>query len=198
MCSQIWSLIAAIAAALLFTSFLERGWAELLLTKAQRRWTFLCTRFAAATAVYTVSVIVMLLILAAYYGRAGWELIPHGMWRSVLLITVSFAALTSTAVLLAFSRSGMALPIFGVFLQLILSSIFAQHEMLKRAIDSDLGRKAIDLAYWVIPKHSELERMANSAIRETPIINTPQLWCTVAYTLATLLVSIAWFQRKSF
>jgi hypothetical protein len=195
---SIWAFVAAISAAFLLCTYLERGWVELLFTKSRRRWTFLITRLATATLIYATSLSIMLLILAAYYGRAGWELIPHGLWRSVLLMTVSFAALAVTAGMLALTRSGVALPILGVFLEIVLSSVFAQHDNFKRVVSSEIGRKSIDVAYWLLPKHAELDRFAESVVHASPAIITIQLWCTLAYTLTLLVVSILWLERKAF
>jgi ABC-type transport system involved in multi-copper enzyme maturation permease subunit len=196
--AAIWSLISAISASTLFSSFLERGWADLLLTKAQKRWMFLLTRFVATVALYAVSIVGMLSIIALYFVQAGSDVIPPGLWRSVLLLTVSFSAMAATAMLLSLTRSGIALPIIGVLLETLFSGILSQHRSLEAMFNSAITRKVIEVAYWVVPKHTELARMSRSFAEAGSSLNSAPIWTTLAFTVVLIVASLIWIQRKAF
>ena len=192
--TDIWLLLCAFAVVGLLCSYLERGWAELLFTRAQARWKFLVGRWLAGVLTFAATLTILLAVPAGYYARAGWNYVPE-LWRVVLLLTVSFSALAATAAFASMSRSGSTLPVALVFLQLVICSVLSSHDQLKTVIHSVTLQRAIDGLYWALPKHSDLGAAVANIATRPPQLNTAAVWTTLAFTGVVLAMTAYRLER---
>jgi ABC-type transport system involved in multi-copper enzyme maturation permease subunit len=194
--SSLWLFLCACAGAGLLSSYLERGWAELLFAKAHPRWHFLFGRYLAVLTLFTVTISIMMAVPALYYGRAGATLIPAGLARTILLLALSFSGLVATMALITVNRAGMALPIIAGFLQISATGAIQDHIAINSFVEWAWLRHVITGLYWILPKHPELRRAAAGIEFGPATLNTLQVWTTLAFTIVVLAGATYRLHRK--
>jgi ABC-type transport system involved in multi-copper enzyme maturation permease subunit len=194
--SSLWIFLCVCVGAGLLSTYLERGWAEVLFAKGQPRWRFLLGRYGAVLLLFAVTMSVIIAIPSAFYGRAGSAILPPGLWKIVALLTLSFSSVAATAAFITVSRAGMALPIIACFLQISIAGALQDHKAINQLIDWAWLRHTITSLYWILPKHPELGRAAASIDFQSVALNTSQVWTSLAFTAVVLGCALYRLHRK--
>lgn len=203
--SNLWMFIGIFACAPLLTSFLEKGWAEMLLSKGIARWRVLLGRYLGALIVYTVALVLLDAVPAFYFWlRTGVK--PWRFLAGAGVLLFSFAVTLSLMLLFGISSSNAALPVLIGFLQLFLSSLLGSPVTRKAMLNfftSPLVRSAIEWIYRVLPKNSELNALAQALLRDLPqgikhVDVWWPVWTSAAFMLGALACAQFFYHRKDF
>jgi ABC-type transport system involved in multi-copper enzyme maturation permease subunit len=193
----LWVTLGLFAATPLLTSFMEKGWVELLLSKGTSRWQVFAGRFMGCVALFVGTAFVMNVISVCYFSiRAGVPLKPY--FIAVGLISVSFLSILALLALVATAQPNAALLVIVVFLELIVSGVLRSRQNLYELITAKWAQWCLDWLYRVLPKHEDLERMARNVSMGRPVESWFPLWTTAIF----FAVATAWafwrFERKAF
>lgn len=193
----LWILLAIFATAPVLTSILEKGWLELLFSKATPRWRILVGRVGGCLTLYAMTFAIatgpLALKLWLKTGVATWPILV-----ALLLETLSFAALLGVASLATLTQKGVALPIVGAVAIWFLSPLLAHREQwYYPLVRPGFGRALIDWAYRLLPKVSELQSLSDAFVRDRMISSWWPVWSTATFTIALFALAIVLLQRKS-
>ena len=193
----LWVLLAILAAAPILSSTLEKGWAELTLSKGTSRWQILLGSYLAGVTIYFIAVVVAVTPIAL---RLWWQT-RVSSWPlavSILLQTFTVAALLALAAFATLPRLGAVLPILLAMVIFIVSAILAQRERLLYVfMTSSWTHFLFDWMYRILPKTSELSGMASGYIHGGGITSWWPVWSTGVFVVATLSLTAWLLRRKS-
>lgn len=195
----IWLMLMLLSGGPQFTAMLEKGWRELTFAKAAPRWQILLERFISLNVLYYVLVIGSCLPLAFWlWWKTGVPV--TGIFGAALINTFVFASLLSSAALASMaSEGGVSLAIAAPISAWIISQLLLNREaMLYDYITSELGRRALDWMYYILPKCAELQTAAATFVRASTLPTSWPLWTTGLFTVAMLLATVRVLERKSF
>lgn len=191
-----WLFLGMFAAAPLLASYLEKGSSDLLLSKGVPRWQFFFGRFLGVLAVFVLAIAVMDAGSAAYlWMRTGVG--PGRFLVALLFPLLSFVAYLAMMALISLSQSNAAVLIMVAFLQATFSAILYNRNQLFTFITWAWARTTIDWLYRILPKNSELDRMANTYFA-TGNFDWWPIWSTGVFIVAALGLSFWLLHRKSF
>lgn len=189
--------LAVFATAPLLTSFMEKGWADLLLSKGVPRWQVLLGRYASAVTLFLGVVLVADVTLALYFwGRTG--IAPGNFLGALGLLALSFACLAALMTLGAMVQASPVLIIGVAVVQMAVSTVLAQREGLYTFITTEWVHWLMDGAYYVLPKNSELHELAFDFLQSGAMSSWGPVWSSVLPLLGALGVAAWLLHRKSF
>ena len=198
MLSNLWVLLTLLATCTLLTSYMDKGWVELLLTKGTPRWKIFAGRYLGAMALFVITALIMNVLSVVYFAmRAGVPVGPY--FVSLSFILVSFVSALSLMLLVSTSQANPGLLVLVVFLETILSSTLSLgNQQLFRGVPWKWMVWLLQWAYRIVPKHSELMHMATGYVQTQTVANWFALWSSVVF----IFVATAWafwrFERKAF
>lgn len=185
------------AAAPMLTTYMERGWVDLLVSKGVERWKMLLGRYGGGLGLFLVAILLMNGGVALYFwARTGYA--PGRFVVSLGLLTLSFAALLALMAVMAMLQASTAILIVVGFMQLILSSLLANREQLYRVISAGWAQWIIEWLYRLLPKNSELHSEAASYLQNGSMESWWAAGTTLAFVGAALGLAYWLFHRKSF
>jgi len=191
-----WLFLGMFAAAPLLASYLEKGSSDMLLSKGVSRWQFFLGRFLGVLALFVLAIVVMDGGSALYlWARTG--VAPERFPVALLLPLLSFAAYLAMMALVSLSQANAGLLIMVAFLQATFSAILFNRNQLFTFITWGWVRTSLDWLYRILPKNSELDRMATSYFRLGTYEWWP-VWSTGVFILVVLGASFWFLHRKSF
>ena len=194
----LWLLLTLFAAVPLLTATLEKGWLELIFSKGTARWRIFLGRYLASLMLYSATFV----LATAPVALRLWWATGVGTWHvgtALLIQTFSFAALLAVAALATLPQRGAALPLIASAAIWVLSpSLAMRQDTFYRIFSSHLARGAIDWAYRILPKCSELEDMCVAYIERGTITAAWPIWSTGLFTVAVLGTALWALERKSF
>lgn len=193
----LWILLAIFAAAPVLTSILEKGWLELLFSKATPRWRILVGRVGGCLTLYAMTFAIatgpLALKLWLKTGIGTWPILV-----ALLFETLSFAALLGVASIATLTQKGVALPIVATVAIWFLSPLLAHREQwYYPLVRPGLGRSLVDWAYRLLPKVSELQSVSDAFIQARMISSWWPVWSTATFAIVLFAVTIVLLQRKS-
>lgn len=195
--ANMWVLLTLLASTSLLTSYMEKGWVELLLSKGTPRWQIFAGRYCGTLALFVVTAWIMNVVCPIYFAlRADVPLRPYLVALSFLLL--SFAAGLAILVLVSTAHPNAGLLVLVVFLEFIVSGMLAGREQLAKSIPWKWVSWVMDWMYRILPKHEELNRLATRYVQSQTIATWFPVWTTALF----LVVASAWafwrFERKAF
>lgn len=193
----LWLFLGIFAIAPLLTTFMEKGWADLLLSKGVARWQVLLGRYGAGLALFAVSLLILDGTPAVYFWtRTG--IAPGRFFVGVGLLALSFATLLALMAVTAMVQASPAILIIVAFMQVILSSLLAQREALYALMSANWLEWLIDWSYRILPKNHELLGVAVDYFRTGTIASWWAVWSSALFVAGALGVAYWLFHRKSF
>ena len=196
--SGMWVMLGLFAATPLLTSYMEKGWVELLLSKGTPRWKIFLGRYTGAAALFIFTALLMSVIPLTYFSlRAGVPLKPF--FAAVGIVFVSFLGSLALLALVSTAQANTALLVIVVFLEKMIASMLAlRKQLLYGLITAKWAQWSLDWLYRILPKHPDLEHMA----RNYATSGAWESWFPIWTTAVFILVASAWglwrFERKAF
>jgi len=192
-------LLSIFGVSFLTSKILEKGTAELFLSKPLSRTEFLFGRILGSLLIVALNI--------SYLCVGAWIIFgaTFGFWTPVILIIIpltllAFLALYSLIVLstVAF-RSYVSGLLVAIFILLVLSPILAAKDNYLPYINAEWAKALINTLYYIIPKTSEmLSKIPNSVLRGLSDVSPQPFLTTAAFIVAVLFASDYIFKRKDY
>lgn len=192
-----WVLLSLVAAAPLLTSYMEKGWVELLLSKGTARWKIFAGRYFGAIGLFAGTAILMNVIAVTYFSlRAGVPLQPY--FVSLGLIFVSFLSSVALLALVSTVQPNTALLMIVMFIELVVAETLSGRKHLYGVITARWAQWCLDWLYRILPKHPDLVRMARTYAAAGHVDSWFPLWTSALFFVVLSAWSLWRFQRKAF
>lgn len=192
-----WMFIGIFAAAPLMTSFLEKGWVDLLLSKGVSRWQILLGRYISGVAVFALAMLLMNGSVALYaWARTGIS--PWRFLAALGITTFSFAVVLALMTLVGVSQPNTALLVMAGFVEVMFSRFLATREMLYAVITRQWIKDSLDWSYRLLPKHAGLQKLAVDCFMNRSIESWYAAWSSGVFLVVMLALACWLLHRKSF
>ncbi|HXZ27916.1 MAG TPA: hypothetical protein VEG08_07955 [Terriglobales bacterium] len=194
----IWLLLSILCAVPILASTLERGWLELVLSKATPRWEMFLGRYLAGVTLYAIASAVSVLPLAfRLWWQTGVNFFP--VVAALFFQVVSFAALLSVASLVCLAQQNIVFPMLSPLVVWLASPLLAaRRDSYYQFVSSYGGRYLLDVAYIILPKCAEINALSAAWIRDGELYSWWPLWSSAAFTGLLLAATLYLLERKSF
>lgn len=191
-----WVLLAVFATATALTTFLERGWAEMIFAKGVRRWEVLLGRYLAALFAFALALFFIAGVPALYvWGTTG--ITQFRFFAGLGLALLSFASLLALMALVGVLQPNSALLVMVGFVQFTFARFLATREDLYVLIQWEWLKTLLDWLYYVLPKNMDLQRMATTYLAKGTFESWWPVWSTAVFALAALALAGILLQRKN-
>jgi ABC-type transport system involved in multi-copper enzyme maturation permease subunit len=193
-----WLIIGLFAVAPLLTSYQEKGWADLLLSKGIARWQMVVGRYLGAIALFGITLVFMAGAPMLYlWARTGVS--TRYFFGAVGLLLLAFASLLSLMALASMAMPNPAVPILFAFLYSMLSPVLLRREgMLYDVFKWKAVQWLLDWAYRILPKQSELVGMARVYLGHGKVDSWWPVWSSALFIVGALVLSSWLLHRKDF
>lgn len=192
-----WIFIAIFAAAPLMTSFLEKGWVDLLLSKGMARWKILLGRYISGLAMFMLAMLLMNGSVALYaWARTGIS--PWRFFAALGITSFSFAVVLALMTLTGVSQPNAALLVMVGFVEVMFSRFLATREVLYPVITRPWIKDFLDWSYRLMPKHSGLQKLAVDCFMHRSIESWYAAWSSGVFLVVMLALACWLLHRKSF
>jgi ABC-type transport system involved in multi-copper enzyme maturation permease subunit len=182
-----------------FVVMQEKGWRELIFSKATARWQILLARYTSIVLMYAALVLTTCLPLALrLWFVTGVS--PAKVLGATAMFMFSFSALLAVAAASSMvGDSNVSLPIVSAIGGYVLSQfLFDRKALLYDYVTSNLGRQALDWVYYIVPKCNELQSAAANYVQSSMLPSSWPVWTTGLFAIGMLSLSIWGLERKSY
>jgi ABC-type transport system involved in multi-copper enzyme maturation permease subunit len=194
---SLWLFLVLFAVTPLLTTYMEKGWVELLVSKGVPRWQVVVERYAGGVVLLAISLVLVAGVPGVYFSlRAGLSL--TNLFGALALLLLSFSAVLALMTLVSIFQVSPVIPIMVGFLQLMLSAVLANRQALYSIFQSEWIRTSFDWSYNILPKNSELSGLASGFLADGAIDSWWPVWSTGLFLVGALAVACWLFHRKSF
>ena len=195
--ANLWILLGIFAAAPSLATYLEKGWADLTLSKGIPRWQMLGGRYVGSLLIYVVSIFLLAGVPALYFWlRTG--IAPGRFLAALVILAFNFAVLLSTIALVNVVIPNAGLAIMTGFAQYMIGQMLAGREMLYRVIEAQWARFLLDWLYRILPKHPEISQTATRYFATGEIADWWPIWTSAVFAACALALALWLMHRKSF
>lgn len=193
----LWLFLVLFAVTPLLTTYMDKGWVELLVSKGVPRWQIVIGRYAGGVALMAIALFLIAGVPGTYFSlRVGLSL--TNLFGALALLLLSFSAVLALMALVSVFQVSPVIPIMVGFLQLTLSAVLANRQALYSLFQSEWIRTSFDWSYYVLPKNSELSNLASSFLANGAVEAWWPLWSTGLFLFGALTLACWLFHRKSF
>lgn len=194
-----WMILGVVAAAPLLTSFLEKGWHELQLTKGVARWQVLLGRYLGAVLLFAAS-LVFFHGVPAFHVWIGTGYKPWDFLLGVLLLLLSFASLLAlmTAIAALVPNPHPGYPMIAGLAQIVLSRLLADTTDLYNTFTNfrDVA-PLFNFVHDVLPRNTELLWAGIDLVHTGRAESWAPVWATLVFTVVTLALACVILHRRS-
>ena len=192
---EMWTLLVLFLAAPLLSSYLEKGWVDLLLTKRVPRWQFLLGRMAACLFFFLLVLFVMQGVPALYIGaRVGISAAPF--FGALALVAFSFLCITSLLALTSMAVPNTAMLVIVGFVQINFSRLLAEREAIVRISGMNWLKPPMDFLHAILPRTKEIGDIAADVLNNQPVGSWAPFWWSAALVVIYTGVACIAFHRK--
>jgi ABC-type transport system involved in multi-copper enzyme maturation permease subunit len=189
--------LSVFASAGLVSAVFEPGRIELLLSKPVSRTHLLLGRYVGNVLVVAANVFYLVfgswIIFGLKTGVWGWAF-PV----SSLCTIFTFSVLLAFIVLLGVLWDSSAVAIMATFGIMIVTPILQQRHTIERLLSSEWSRDVVRVAYYILPKTSEISKIIWSLNLHAPIESWMPVWSTALFGAVVLALGLWRFQRRTF
>lgn len=179
-------------------SMLEKGSAELILSKPVSRLELIIGKYFGG--------ILMVFLNIAYLIIALWLLIglKFGIWEldfllTIFTITYAFAALYSLIILIGIlTRSSILAMMISYIIFFILSPILSARDTISLFAKSDVLSVIMDILYYLTPQTSNLGELTADLAVGGGISSSESIYLSALFIIFTLGLSIFIFSKKDY
>lgn len=190
--------LSIFSAAGFIPSMLEKGSADLILSKPISRFELIIGKYTGG--------ILMVFLNIAYLITALWFLIgiKFGIWEldfllTIFTITYAFATLYSLIILIGIlTRSSILAMMISYIIFFILSPILAARDTISLIANSKAVSVIMDVMYYIIPQTSEMGELSTDLAVGGGITNFESIFISALFIILTLGLSIFIFSKKDY
>ena len=194
-----WVILAIFAVAPLLMSFLEKGRADLVVSKGTPRWKIFLGRYLGTYALFAGTVFLLAVVPALYlWARTGVSIRQYLI--AVCISVFTFSTVLAVMSIAAMGASHPALPIILAFVYTVFAPLLAQRKALfyQDIITGKWGQWLMDWAYRILPKTSELAGASRKYLMAGVLDSWWPLWSSALFVAGALALSCWLMHRKSF
>ncbi len=189
--------IALFVTAALLVSYLERGWADMLLTKGVSRWRFLLARMAACLALFATMAFMVGAVPGLYlWARTGVSI--RNFLLALGLVALNFLFLLSLLVLVSMAQPNVPVLVLTGFLQITFSAVLASRKGIVEFFNRPWLGPPLDFLYTILPRTREVNDLANDVLRAHATANWSPLWWSIGLAVVYTALACYALHRKSF
>lgn len=193
---SLWMWIAIFTAGSLLSSYLQRGWADLLLTKGVARWQFLVARMAGCLTLYLMMVFLISGAPALYLSwRAGISAKP--LLLALAVLGFNFLCLLSVMALVSVAQPNVALLVIVGFMQINFSNILVNRKEIAHFFSRPWLEPPMTFVYNLLPRTKEVNNIATDLLNQQAINSWGPFWWSAALALAFTVLACYAFHRKA-
>ena len=191
----LWIFIAIFVAGALLSSYLEKGWADLLLTKGVPRWQFLLARVLGCVTLFALMMFVMIGVPGLYVGsRTGISAAP--LMAAAGLLVLNFFGLVALMTLISIPVPTAALLIMVGFLQIFFSNLLVNRKELVEFLGKPWLGPPLDFLYTILPRTKEVNNLVADVLNKQEVASWAPLWWSLGLALLYLAIAAYALHRK--
>lgn len=194
-----WVILGIFAVAPLMMSFLEKGRADLVISKGTPRWQIFLGRFLGVFALFSGTVFLMAVVPALYlWARTGVSIRQY-----LIAVSISVFAFSTMMALMSVAAMGAthpSMPIYLAFVYTIFSPQLAQRKAIyyQDIITWKWGQWVVDWLYRILPKTSELALASRKYLIAGVLDSWWPIWSSALFVVGALALACWLMRRKSF
>lgn len=195
--SDILVFLSIFATASVFPHLLEKGTAEIYLSKPVSRGQWLYGKFFSVVGVIAVFVaFVLALVWLVFFLRFGsaWA----GYFLFILSTALKFAILFAFVTCITVLSRSSALALILTFILWVITGFLAVREGLYRVLKTGPVQTVLDWAYYILPKPGEIDKIGEALVRGNPVPSYLPVWSSVLFAVALLLLTHRIFLKKDY
>lgn len=193
---NLWTFIGIFAAAPLLSSFLEKGWADLLLTKGVARWQFLVARMAACVFLFAAMLFMIAAVPALYVSmRTGISARP--MLLALGMTIFSFLCLVTLMALVSVAQPNVTLLVIVGFVHITLATALVNRKEIVKFFNRPWLEPPLDLMYTILPRTKELGNIAGDLLNRQAPASWAPFWWSVALAVSFSVLACYVLNRKA-
>ena len=197
--SSVWIFVVLFGLAPLVTSYLDPGWAELLVSKGIARWKILLGRYLSTVTLAALALVLLPGLTGLYFWTRSGLPSPLNLIGGLALLILSYASILALMALVGLIHRSPVLPIMVAFLILVLSAMLRAREGIYGPNPREWVRVMFDWTYYILPKTSELNNASIVFFQKAEMAEWWwPIWTTSVFLLAMLGIAVLLFRRKSF
>jgi ABC-type transport system involved in multi-copper enzyme maturation permease subunit len=189
--------LAVFASAGLVSAMFEPGRIELLLSKPVSRVELLLGRYVGNVLVIAANMLYLVVGSWIIFGLKT-QVWGSGYLVSSLLTILMFAVLLAVLVLAGVLWDSAGVGTMITFAIMFVTPILAQKTTIERLLDSEWSRNVVRVAYYVLPKTSDVSVIMRHMILHQPVESWMPVWSSALFGGAVLGAGLWLFQRRSF
>ena len=187
--------LSIFATADLMPGLMKKGRLDLYLARPLSRPLFLLGKFTGAVAVASVNII---------YAMAGFWLvlgIKTHVWNvsflySMAVIIFMFAVLYTIMVLISILAKNTAVAIIVIYMMMTLETALGTSKSLFSMISNKLLQHALEILYWILPKHHEVASITQDMAGGKGIESWTPLLSSFLTALIVMNIAVFLFSKK--
>ena len=194
-----WVFLGIFAVAPLLMTFLEKGRADLVISKGTPRWQLFLGHYLGTYALFAGTVFLMAVVPALYlWARTGVSI--RQFLIAVCISVFTFSTVLAMMSVAAMGSSHPALPIILAFVYTMFAPMLAQRKIVfyQDVITSKWGQWILDWVYRILPKTSELVMASRKYLNAGVVDSWWPIWSTALFVAGALAVACWMLHRKSF
>jgi ABC-type transport system involved in multi-copper enzyme maturation permease subunit len=190
--------LAIFSASGLIPSMLEKGTAELIISKPISRPELILGRFFGGILMVLLNIAYLIFFLWILFG------IKFGLWEpdfllTIFTITYAFATLYSLIILIGIlTRSSIFAMMISYLIFFVLSPLLAARDTITLFAKSDAFSFILDILYYIIPQTSDLGELTTDLAAGGGMGNAGSFYISAVFIILTLGLSIFIFNKKDY
>ncbi|MBI3483535.1 MAG: hypothetical protein HY012_00060 [Acidobacteria bacterium] len=197
--SGFWVILGVFAAAPLLMSFLEKGRADLVISKGTPRWQIFLGRYIGVFALFAGTVFLMAVVPALYL----WARTGVSIRQFLIALCISVFTFSTVLALMSVAAMGASHPALPIILAFVYSMFGPQLVQRKALFYQDIitwkwAQWLMDWLYRILPKTSELVVASRTYLDSGQLHSWWPIWSSALFVAGALALSCWMMHRKSF
>lgn len=189
--------LAILGTAGLVPRMLERGRADFYLSKPVSRRGLLLGKYSSIFLIYGVAIAAgfLCMALAAWAWLGVFDL---KLLYILLLYLVSLAIMLGVTLLVGIWSGSGTMSIIAAFVLWVLQKLLLQKDLAEELIDSKAAKIVLDVAYYIVPKTSQMSNIAVDLSQGVPPPSFAPIWTSCAFGVLCLVLASIVFNRRDY
>jgi ABC-type transport system involved in multi-copper enzyme maturation permease subunit len=192
-------ILGIFAMAPLQMSYMEKGRADLVISKGTPRWQFVIGRYLGALGLFAGSIFLMAVVPAFYlWVRTGVS--PKHFLIALCISVFTFSTLLALMTFVAIEASHPALPIILAFVYTIFAGLLSARKLVfyQDVITRKWAQWLLDWVYRILPKTAELGQASRKYLAMGTLDSWWPIWSSALFVVGALALACWMMHRKSF
>lgn len=191
----LWTYVGIFVAASLLSSYLEKGWADMLFTKGVSRWKFLLGRIAGSLALF-VFMIFMVTALPALYISFRTGISAKLLLLALGTLIFSFFCTLTLMAMVSVATPNVAMLVIVAFMQLTFSTVLVNRAEVVEFFNRKWLLPVLDFIHAALPRSKEVANIGVDLLNRQPVESWSAFYWSAGLAVAYLLIAAYSLHRK--